>query len=604
MSNTLSWSGPIKRTRYVAKYVLACAASLLVACGVTPFAPQEKQISSVGASNGVVDDWTHHHVVFSNPGTMENATNNDAYENWHRIVTDPRYRIQWIKRYGAFSQEAIRSRFPFRPTPPGRERVWDTHSVLGGKWSAQIGPGGANGGGVAIDMYPAKYSFAPNAAPSCSGDFVVFGINASGSSSEANVVALTNLYSGCTGTVPNYRFGYFVGTGAIRTSTVLSQDGTKLAFVESISGGSKFHVLTIGTTGNNGSSWSPPVAPCTVNGTQNCTTNNAVDTYIVMSGGVSDTRSSPFVDYSNDTAYVGDDSGKVHKFTHVFLGTPTEVTTTGWPFTVASGVILTAPVHDATSGNVFVGGSNGNLYCINAGAATAAACSTASVSVASGTNPVLDAPVLDSTTQTVFAEASNTLHSVLMQATTSLGSVVRVTMGAPGTDLYNGTFDNAYFNSVSSGHMYFCGNAASAATPTLYRVGFNSSGTVNSTNDGNSLQLVATGNTGTNYDCTPLTEVYNGTTDYLFLGVRNGGFPSAPNCAYSQCVLSFSLPTSPLGAFPTGALAGINPGTNPQYFMSGIIIDNISTTFTGASQIYYSNLGSGQAVQLSQSGLN
>ena len=31
-----------------------------------------------------------------------------------------------------------------------------------------------------------------------------------------------------------------------------------------------------------------------------------------------DTYSSPFVDFGSKTAYVGDDSGKMHKFTNVF----------------------------------------------------------------------------------------------------------------------------------------------------------------------------------------------------------------------------------------------------------------------------------------------
>ena len=52
---------------------------------------------------------------------------------------------------------------------------------------------------------------------------------------------------------------------------------------------------------------------------------------ITLNGSPNDTNSSPFYTYTStvsDTLYVGDDSGKLHKFTPVFNGAPTEVTTT------------------------------------------------------------------------------------------------------------------------------------------------------------------------------------------------------------------------------------------------------------------------------------
>ena len=67
-------------------------------------------------------------------------------------------------------------------------------------------------------------------------------------------------------------------------------------------------------------------------------------------------------------------------------------------------------------------------------------------------------------------------------------------------------------------------------------------------NDGNSFQLVISGSTGPTVDCTPLTEVRNGSTDYLFLGVFNHGFMSgSPNCSNQTCIMSFasSPPRSP-----------------------------------------------------------
>ena len=45
-------------------------------------------------------------------------------------------------------------------------------------------------------MFTAKFNFNVNAAPSCANDFVVFGLNAAGSGTQANIVGVNNLYAG------------------------------------------------------------------------------------------------------------------------------------------------------------------------------------------------------------------------------------------------------------------------------------------------------------------------------------------------------------------------------------------------------------------------
>ena len=47
---------------------------------------------------GVPDDWTHHHLVFSNPGTEEEAIRNGTHDQWLKTVNDPRYIIQQLKQ--------------------------------------------------------------------------------------------------------------------------------------------------------------------------------------------------------------------------------------------------------------------------------------------------------------------------------------------------------------------------------------------------------------------------------------------------------------------------------------------------------------------------
>ena len=49
---------------------------------------------------GLPDDWTHHYLVFSNPGTEQQAIQSGKFEEWLKIVNDPRFTLQQIKRSG------------------------------------------------------------------------------------------------------------------------------------------------------------------------------------------------------------------------------------------------------------------------------------------------------------------------------------------------------------------------------------------------------------------------------------------------------------------------------------------------------------------------
>jgi hypothetical protein len=589
-------------------------ASCVLIAGCTLQSPSSSSIAGSsnesavkGSSGGIVSDWTHQHVIFSNPGTLQDATSKGRRANWQRIVANPRYRMQLIRRNFAWSAGTVNPRVGSRQGFEASQKESSSPRIgkiklsmpaqqesLDKDWEVQIA-GGSNGS-VALDMYPAKYSFSPIGDADCTNDFVVFPVSANGQSNQiGNLYGLNNLYAGtCSGTVPTTLFNYLVGTGKVQTSPVLSPDGTKVAFVESVPNGSIFHVLTLDKSGNAGC---PNASPC--NGTVFNSpavpgvNNSAVDVAITMSGGVSDTRSSPFVDYSGDIAYVGDDNGNLHKFTGVFNGIPTEVTSSPWPFTVASGVILTGPVFDGgASQSIFVGGSTGFLYCVTA---AGAACTVPSIQAGA---TILDAPLVDSTAQTVFvaANVNVTSNAALTQVTTAMGSRVTSIMGINGTDVYNGAFDNNYFTNISTGHMYFCGNLTTAATPALWRVGFSNTGAMTA-NDGNFLQLVRDGSTGPDNDCTPITEIFNSSqgNDYLFVGVKNNGNPTP--CAQNTCILSAILPVS---GFPgTGALNGLHNSTFGPNGNSGIIIDNVSGA-AGASQIYFGNNQNNDAVQASQ----
>lgn len=124
------------------------------------------------------------------------------------------------------------------------------------------------GAPLAGGTFPAKYNFGLlGQTPTCA-DFVVYGLNIAGvTGGQPNLVGLTNMYSGtaggnglCNGNTGVYRDIYgkqayaatvkfaFNGStlspaGAITNSVVMSEDGTKVAYVESNGTASALHVV-------------------------------------------------------------------------------------------------------------------------------------------------------------------------------------------------------------------------------------------------------------------------------------------------------------------------------------------------------------------------
>ena len=563
----------------------------------------------------LVEDWSTGHVVFSNPGTLAEARRNGKEEHWRRIVSDPRYRMQWMKRYGAAlrtpavaallhpagveEQERAVGDFRKRLGGGNRFRGNGERGSMHGDWTVSLGGLGVSAGtsatALTYNVYPAKYTFAPIGAPNCATDFVVFPVNATAASNQANLIGFTNLYSTtCTSPVPTVLFAYQIsGTGGspIETSPALSLDGTKVAFVES-SGPAKFHVLTLGTIGSQGT-LAEPVVPSAANG--------AVDVAISFRGGSGNTTSSVYVDYASDTAYVGDAIGLVHKFNPVFNGTPAEITTGGWPFPEPPTYTqVTSPVFDSVSQRVFIGANNGRLECVDA-IAVAGCTPTSSIAVGgAGGTPVFDTPILDTTAGMVFFGGAASGNTYLMQAPRSLASQVNVSMGSSGGTFYRSAFDNEYLT-TGTGSMYACGNSATnGSVASLWRISINS-GVLQGTGTNVFMLVNSTSNTG--MKCTPLTEVVNETSDLLFLGISNNGFSAGTqNCNNTTCIASFVLPASQSASFPSSASATMNGSPLGSNGMSGIIIDNVSTT-AGASQVYFGNLQNAAAVQASQSGL-
>ncbi len=103
---------------------------------------------------GLIDDWTHHHLVFSNPGTAPDALAQGRIAEWYRIVNDPRYNMQQMKRNPMqqamepapdFATLTARLSAPVRrPQPIGPAPVRILRQPLGRDWSMNLGGAAAS----------------------------------------------------------------------------------------------------------------------------------------------------------------------------------------------------------------------------------------------------------------------------------------------------------------------------------------------------------------------------------------------------------------------------------------------------------------------------
>jgi hypothetical protein len=202
---------------------------------------------------------------------------------------------------------------------------------------------------------------------------------------------------------------------------------------------------------------------------------------------------------------VGADNGRLYKFTGVFRGSPA-LAGAPWPVTVNAGTLLTAPVLDQFTGNLFVGDSQGILYSVNAATATV----NKKLGVGKGNrNPaIIDGPIVDASNGTVFAvSSSDGNNAVLVQA------------DATTINLYDGAFSNNYFNSPASGFMLVCGTGAKDNTPWRYTFGFTGT-TLNQTPTSSAQILNSTSSRFSHFRV--LQFQYRGRNRFLLLGHDRG----------------------------------------------------------------------------------
>jgi len=447
--------------------------------------------------------------------------------------------------------------------------------------------------------FPAKYVFDVTQAPSCANDYVVLGIPAiPASGGQANIVGVNNLYSGGAGalcsTGPTVTFAYASGTGEVPNAVAISQDGTQLAYIENLTTGSSyFHVLTLGTTGSNGTSATAAVVPGVG--------NNAVDQTLLLSpdGGVTNQSSTNtiWVAYTpgdaNDVAFAttystaGTGSGYLYKITNVFNGS---APTIAWSVPISA--IPSTPVLDTASGNVYFTDSSGSVdYVVNSPTMPTVVYGPVLASGTTSETPV----IVDSGNEMVYATFnSNGSNALVVQTPVNLASSVSVPVGTASTVYaapYEPAFNNAFYTGSGTPLLYVAGTGT-GTLPTLYSIGFNEAGVMNSAANATTAALATD-----TADSSPVTEFYNANlgTDYLFVGVTDNCVATVSG-GIGGCVMSLDITNGfPTVDANTVALAAAG-GT------SGIIVDNDSTA-TQASNIYYATKTGATLVKATQSAL-
>jgi len=500
---------------------------------------------------GVPQDWSDHNVVFS-LGELAQHPN--------LINREPRVRHQLMQRFQEPGSNFFRGVDGRIDSAAARDRDWNFNLVRGH---------------IAASMSPAKFSFDPAAPPSCTNDYVVYGLNVTGGTGkQANLVAFNNLYAGTgglCGATPSVMFAYNITTvtgSKVDLSPIISLDGTKIAFVESAATSAIFHVLT----------WTASQGTITAAAAPTMTS-------LTYSPSATSTTSSPWIDYTNDTVYVGADGGLMYKITGVFHGTPT-LAGAPWPITVSSGHHLSPPVLDSELGMLMVGSTTGNLFQINT---TNGALATLVIGKPGITGAgVVAPPLVDLTNGTTFVVSSNDgTSAVLVEVDTN--TLTQLAKGRIGEGSSTGTaltipqpaFSNDYYNEQPDGVIRLCGTGASDTTPWQYAFRF--TGRTMNTTPVFSAQLINAAAT-----CTPWTEFYNpnigGGTDFFFFGLT-------ANCVgASGCVVER---TTDIALRVTAAVTG-----GP----SGIVVDNYSMAGQ-ASSIYLCAEGASTAYKFTQNGL-
>ena len=547
---------------------------------------------------GRVQDWSYNHIVFS--GGLKGADLRAATK------AEPRILFHLLERNLDGAETPVGPRLPPRVPQGGvdggnQNPRKDVHI----DWSITLGTGV-----VPQNMYPAKFNFDVAGAPDCVRDFVVYGLNVAGAlNGQANLVGLNRLYSGtgasfCNAATPKVNWAYngtTVAGGAVLTSPVVSLNGTKIAYVESVATRTIFHILT--WKAGEGTAATTAANP-TANGA--CTAASSCLKSLTLSATATDTFSSPWVDFATDKGFVGSDDGKIYRINCALNTNPTIDWTFTLPVAGTGGATPrpNGPVYNSPYGYLFVGDQLGEMWTIKAKTGVPSllagpvmigggGCTTTNPPGRTGTpapcTPLLggfgmvDSVILDArgASQRIFAFSGNdgTVGSaaVVAQLKQDLTGLIRVHVGLGGVNIHTGAFDNNYWGATpKTGKLFMCGMGAADTTPYHYWISFTNYPKINSTPTG-SLQRIATAG----IQCVPATEFYNPNINLGGVAGHHDLLMSGLVDATNGYIITNDIS---LGSVTAGLNSVNYPGG-----ISGIIIDNASTQLQ-ASSLYFSTL--------------
>lgn len=598
-------------------------------------------------------DWTHDRMLYPRVGPVDRLI---------ALQKDPRAIQHW--------QESYRKDYARWRGGEGHRRLHHNRSSMHADWAFSLGAGGIVGAPFNIGVYPAKWSFdsvtvtGPADANSCLNDYVVVPIDATNFSpgaapftlppgpSQPNIIGVNNLYSGTAGGngVCNRNGGVATATddgqsattyfsyavigddGIVATSPVTSVDGTKIAFVEG-STNAHFHVLAWNATdGNNDAGTGTPLGRqdaltntlqiCPQPATGNCTGTqdfvaveptitgtpahgNATDLTL---GGASDSFSSPYVEYTADVAYVGNDAGQIFKIKNVFcptwapcggvapsldtsFGSGAGFITIGGACTSVSGI-----TEDGVDGNILAGCADGFLYEFTSTGTLVDSLQIGDGNAANG--GIVDPPTVDGVNGWVYVETGSCVTTltgclaagdpVLVQAQVgTLSTNSAADLVAPGQtaglafNIHSPAFNDAYFTSTTPGDWLLY-DYAGDTTPeiVLFGITFGTGRAMNGGTPPNSIGFPPPGDVEVSPVTEYLTPVVNG-EDRIF---------ASAELASSGNVVSLQInnPPTSVSVFPTGLEnLSAQEGTGA----SAIIVDNADSTAGQSNSIYFGVFG-------------
>ena len=458
-----------------------------------------------------------------------------------------------------------------------------------------------------------------------------------GTSGQPSILAFNQLYNTtCNGTrsntnAPNTMWAYNTSTAAatnaiVETSPVLSyyDNGKQVAYIQR--SGNVLQLVLLKWQSGQGTVGAPVTPTLSASAAAYRACVSGCYYAMTLSGttntGNGPTFSSPYVDYTNDLIWVGDGNSQLHKFTGVFQGNPAEVTSGGFPATVATaGLDLSPAVDDGTY--VYIGSESGatdadggRIHRVTASNGTV----VSSAKLYADSRNGFRAPmILDTSVNRLNAfsfshpgtitDASLCRHQgtlyVYCRAVVQFDTA-NFTAGTSGTKreiglgsitgenvvLWMGAFDDAYYSSgTGTGAMYMCGGSLPRTQQTyLWKVPY-TNGVMGLPLIGPQIGADDADTDGTIYNCSPPTVIKNGSNEYLFVSVSGAGpvFASAPGCGaatdtdpLSACMYMFNL--NDLAQHETWTMAFANDQAAGTFTVNGILFtgNNLATACTAA----------------------